>query len=210
MIFTIFENNQEGNAPKGPPWELMKDDEESLAFALYNDLVQYENHYNILQNKYKGLATTWLIATFIGIGYILSGYEVGLSVNIFLALMLLCLLSSLGIFLLWFVDIGVYYKFIESIFLEALKLEKKYPVLGSSHQNILKLHEIAHDPVMFQGIFYSSFMIFLLSMAFLSLSIYLYQINLWFFIIVLFFMSIGWILFILIHSRVSHNPKNKK
>jgi len=186
--------------PHSIKWELLSGDEESLAYVIFSELVNYENHYNIIQNKYKGLATTWFVATFIGIGYVLSGYETGISASIYLTTMFLCFISALGIFFLWFLDAGVYYKMIESIFSEIIHIEEKFPIVGSSHHNILSLHEIEHEPHAFHGIFYISLIIFLLSTSMLSLSIYLYQINFVYFIISTSFLGLGWILFIVLHK----------
>ncbi len=147
----------------------------TLTASIYYNLVSYENHYNMIQNKYKALATTWIVATFLGIGYLLTGMEVALPVNVLLAILFLCLLSAEGVSLLWFLDVGVYYKLIESIFQQTLLMEKKYKYLGRSHHNIIKLHEERHDPMKFLSMFYSSIILFLILIASICLSFYLYK-----------------------------------
>jgi len=193
----IPNSESSGNSNK----KMQYDDENSIAQAIYSDLILYENHYNVLQNKYKGLASTWIVATFIGIGYVLSGYEVGISINIFLTIMFLTMLSGAGIYLIWFLDAGVYYKFIESIFFEVIKLEDKYPFLGKSHHNIVKLHDYEIDPHTFHGVFYSSFILFLLTTSAICLSIYLYNISILYFSVVISLIVTGWIIFVILHKR---------
>lgn len=201
MNIDPFQNVPEHHPEKNSAFHSIKEDEKSIAFAIYSELIAYENHYNLLQNKYKGLASTWIVATFVGIGYVLSGYEVGFSLDIFLTIMFLTMLSGLGIYLIWFLDAGVYYKFIESIFIEVIKLEDKYPFLGKSHHNIIKLHDYEIDPHTFHGVFYTSFILFLLTTAGICLSIYLYKISIIYFSLVLFLLLVGWIIFIILHKR---------
>lgn len=186
--------------------------ESALFYSLYVELISYENHYNIIQNKYKGIATTWIITTFVGIGYVLSGYESGISMSIFLTLMFLTLISAAGIYLLWYLDSGIYFKLIESIFSEVMKLEEKYPILGSYHHNILKLHKMEHDPHTFHGTFYTSFIFFMLSISAICLNIYLYQINFYYFLATIIICGIGWLSFFIHYEKIlliNHSQQKK-
>lgn len=192
-------NKSDDSPPQKKPATTLNGDK--IIYELINDLFSYENHYNVLQNKYKGLATTWVVATFMGIGYLLSGYEVGISFNLYLSVMFICLISSIGIFLLWHLDAGLYHKFLESIFFEVLKMEKEYPLIGKSHHNIMKLHYLEHDPHILHGMFYSSFIVFLITISAACLGIYLYEYNVWYFAIVISLILIGWIIFIKMHKK---------
>jgi len=99
--------------------------EESINYGLYSKLNSYEYHYNSIKVRYKLLSLTWLIAAFIGYGYLISGEEVGLPFSSFAGIAILSLLASVGIGLLCFLDIGIYHRFIEAIYNEHIRLEKK-------------------------------------------------------------------------------------
>ncbi|NGX36297.1 MAG: hypothetical protein K1000chlam1_01138 [Candidatus Anoxychlamydiales bacterium] len=161
-------------------------DPESLAFGLFSMLVTYEDHYNNIQNKYKGLSITWVIATFVSIGYLLSGYEKALNIDSLLIILFLTILASQGIFLIWFIDAGVYHKLISSIWLEIYKIEENHPEIGKSHHLVLELHKKDSDPEKFHGIFYATSIFFLLFVGLGSLSLYLYLIKKWLILITIF------------------------
>ncbi len=154
-------------------------DNESIAYGLYALLCSHEDHYNNLQNKYKGLTVTWVIATFIAIGYLLSGYEKGLSVSTLLIITFLSILAATGVFLLWYLDVMVYDKLIRSIYHETCRLEQEHEILGKTHLLGLRFlgKETAH--IVYHGYFYIFFILFLLFIACLSLSGYLYFIHKW-------------------------------
>jgi len=172
--------------------ESLSSDPESLAYGIYSILVAYEDHYNNLQKKYKGLAITWILATFIGLGYLVSGYEKALQLNILLIVLFLSILAAQGIFLLWFLDAGTYESLIYSIWQEIYKLEKQYPSLGKSHHLVKKLFKGLKKPRLFHGVFYAYFVFFLLLIGMISLALYLFAINKWLIAIVvaLFFLII--------------------
>lgn len=70
-----------------------------------------EHHFNNLTFNIRALASTWLLATFAGVGWILKDLpEKGTLLSIekpdFIAA--LCLCSALGIFVLWVMDLKVY------------------------------------------------------------------------------------------------------
>lgn len=152
-------------------------DEKTVAYALYYKLIAYENHYNVIQMRYKQLAVTWVLATFIGIGYLLSGFEASLPIDPKLAVMFLCLFAAEGIFLIWFLDVNVYYKLIESIFGETIKFESQHDFIVKTHNNIINSHNIESEPHKFHGYFYLTFIGFFLIIASVSLVLHLYTIN---------------------------------
>ena len=182
--------------------ESIKGTSDSLAYGLYCKLNDYEYHYNLVQNKYKTLASTWFFSSFIGIGYLISGHEVGIPVNVLIGIIILCLLASEGIFLLWFLDTGVYHKLIGAIFAEHIKLEENHPFLGSAHKNMLKLqYQKKRHPIFSHGIYYSSFIIFLLIISALSACMYFYKIGENYLFLVMLLFSIAAALFIYINKR---------
>ncbi len=150
----------------------------AVTLALYNRLVTYENHYNVLQNRYKHLAITWVLATFVGVGYLLSGFEEALPIDVTLAVMFLCLFAAQGIFLIWFLDLGVYFKMLSVVFYEILAFEKKYNFILQTHHNVVRAFKSPDtEPLNFHSLFYLIFVIFLLLISVTSLIIYLYPIH---------------------------------
>lgn len=176
--------------------------ERSMAYALYYMLIAYENHYNILQMRYKQLAITWALATFIGIGYLLSGLETTLPIDIKLAIMFLCLFAAEGIFLLWFLDINVYYKLIESIFSETIKFETKHDFIVKTHYNMKNLQKLESEPHKFHGLFYLVFIGFFLFTSFASLIFHLYYINTYIAIFSAIFLLCATCVFILANKKL--------
>jgi len=86
-----------------------------------------ERHFNQLQSVYRGIASTWLLATFAAVGYLLFDKEgrpahPGVAGEV-------CLLGALGIVLLWLLDLKVYYCLLQAAFLEGLALEQYCPWL---------------------------------------------------------------------------------
>lgn len=188
--------------------------DDSIAFGLHSKLTSYENHYNIIQNKYKGLAVTWFLATFLAIGYVLSGFEENLPISMVLIISFLCMIAAIGIFLLWYIDSGIYFRMIEAIFNEIILIEDSFPVTGQSHHNMIKLHGLEHEPERFQGIFYSYIIFSFLAIASSSFGLYLYIINKWLVMIVIAIFLVAFVFFYLSHVHPlifnEHDKKIKK
>lgn len=91
---------------------------------VYKELGTYERHFNQMQSVYRSLASTWLLATFAGIGYIFhesSTYFGGIDVR--LAASMIALAGGTGIFLLWIIDVMVYHALLVAVTEESEKLE---------------------------------------------------------------------------------------
>ena len=174
------DNEESRSMPTDHEIDNINTDPESIAYGIFSILVSYEDHYNNIQNKYKGLTITWVIATFVSIGYLLSDYEKALNIDSLLIILFLTILASQGIFLLWFLDAGIYDKLIESIWKEIYKLEENFPIIGKSHHLVDLLHKYDQKKAQkFHGVFYATFIFFLLLIGLLSLGIYLYLIQKW-------------------------------
>ncbi len=79
---------------------------------------EQERHFNTIQGIYRGLASTWLLAMFGGIGYIL-----GKPYPMHLLTALLGLALVFGIALLWMLDVLVYHRLLLAAFEEGKNLE---------------------------------------------------------------------------------------
>ncbi len=87
---------------------------------------EQERHFNTLQGAYRGLASSWLLAMFAGIGFILekSGIE---PKHVLVAISGACVACGIG--LLWMLDIMVYHRLLLAAFVAGEELEKAYPWL---------------------------------------------------------------------------------
>jgi len=72
-------------------------------------ITETENHFNNLCFKIRTLASTWLLATFVGIGFLLEKTIVK-ELPVDDLLILLCWAGSVGILVLWILDLQVYQK----------------------------------------------------------------------------------------------------
>lgn len=93
----------------------------------YKEFGAYERHFNQMQSICRGFASTWLLATFGGIGYALWNKEFVVSVvgaNT-AAASLVALAGGTGIFLLWLIDIVVYHRLLVAVTYVSRDLETK-------------------------------------------------------------------------------------
>ena len=107
-----------------------------------------ERHFNQLQGVYRGIASTWLLATLAGVGYLLfdehaQGNRSGIAAGV-------CLAGVLGICLIWLLDLNVYHRLLVAVFREGRKLERQFPWLPRFRTNMYAVGRIEgqrKDPV---------------------------------------------------------------
>ena len=92
-------------------------------WAAITEVGLYERHFNEIQSKYRALASTWLLATFAGIGFVLSQESLDLPLSRLVAAGLLALAGAVGVALLWNLDLHVYHRLLEAVWVAALELE---------------------------------------------------------------------------------------
>jgi hypothetical protein len=98
----------------------------AFAWDVLKELGASERHFNTLEAEYRKLASIWLLAAFAGMGFILKENP-RLAVPAEIALVAIGLAASVGIFLLWIVDLLVYHQLLDACFTQAKEIEKKYP-----------------------------------------------------------------------------------
>lgn len=115
------------NIPKQPDLD--------SAWKMLCDLRDTQNHFNEIQANYRRLASTWLLADFGAMGFLLS---TKLSVSVPTEVIVFCvaLAGSSGILLLWVLDTLVYHRLLDAAFKEALKIEDEYPSLPQVYNNM--------------------------------------------------------------------------
>ncbi len=149
--------------------DLVNGNPNSIAYGLDSIMRSYLNHYTIVKTRYKKLAFTWLIATFIGLSYFLRGAEKNIHLNQYIVITFLTFLPSFGISLLYFLDVGIYQKIREAIFKASLVFENEHSFLGSTSQNIVDLLiKGKSHPIIYEGLLYVAIISVLLFIGSLS------------------------------------------
>jgi hypothetical protein len=108
-----------------------------LAWDVLKELGKSERHFNNLEAEYRKLASIWLLAAFAGMGFILK-QNPEMAVPREVALVAIGLAASIGIFLLWIVDLLVYHQLLDACFTQAKEIEKTHkelPPVRSSMEN---------------------------------------------------------------------------
>jgi hypothetical protein len=100
----------------------------ALAWDVLKELGASERHFNNLEAEYRKLASIWLLAAFAGMGFILKENS-QMAFPREIALMAIGLAASIGIFLLWIVDLLVYHQLLDACFMQAKEIEKTYKEL---------------------------------------------------------------------------------
>jgi hypothetical protein len=95
-----------------------------------------ERHFNEIESKYRALASTWLLASFAGMGFVAT--SVGLPLSKEIVIFAISLAGTCGIQLLWVVDLLAYHHLLAAYYLEGLKIEASDPHLPQIGWNIWK------------------------------------------------------------------------
>jgi hypothetical protein len=97
-------------------------------FQALESLKGSEERFNEMKAQCRALASTWLLATFGAMGFLLTQtLHAGLATEVVvLAIGLAC---AVGLILLWVLDLPVYHRLLDASFTEALKLEARYPLV---------------------------------------------------------------------------------
>jgi len=83
-----------------------------------------ERHFNTLQSVYRGVASSWLLAAFGAVGYLLFDKD-GKVMHPWMAGGI-CILGALGICLLWMLDLHIYHRLLEAAFKQGRDLETTF------------------------------------------------------------------------------------
>jgi hypothetical protein len=85
-----------------------------------------ERAFNTLEANYAALASTWLLATFAGVGFILTN-EPRLPVPTEVVILGLGLAGAVGITLVWVIDVLVYHTLLDAVWWAGLGAEIDHP-----------------------------------------------------------------------------------
>jgi len=76
---------------------------------IYDHIGDEERHFNTLELEYRKLTSQWLLVSLGAIGFVLTKPEV-VPVNTWALVIAICLAASLGILVIWFLDLKVYHE----------------------------------------------------------------------------------------------------
>ena len=93
---------------------------------LYNHIAEEERHFNSLELEYRKLASQWLLVSLTAIGFVL-GKDNEIPINNWRLVIAICLATSIGILILWLLDMKVYHELLHSAFKAGVHLENQYP-----------------------------------------------------------------------------------
>ena len=109
-------------------------------WEVYTEIGASERHFNHLEHQYRLLASTWLLATFVAMGYLLINMEVSkddwLTPHRDLVIGGIALLGAIGIRLIWILDVRVYHQLLDACFVEGMRLEHEHDWLPSVRLNM--------------------------------------------------------------------------
>ena len=149
-------NESENSAPKtGFDYEIdfIQYSNKTFLYGIYIKLSYFENHFDNIATRYRNIALTWLLATYAGIGFLLSTETETLIIDHLLAVLLICFIGMLGITLIWHLDVNVYHRFWTALFAEEVIMEEQYAFLPQIQRTTLLIDK-DRDKLFSQGWLY--------------------------------------------------------
>lgn len=141
-----------------------------IVLQLLNHIGDQEKHFNGLETQYRLLASTWLLACFGGIGFLLQS-EKKIVIEPWILTGFIGLIGSIGIYLLWIMDIKVYHKLLHCVFIEGIKLEQKHDWLPKMRTEMLISQETG-EVTASTGLYYICSISILLVVSIMAFSMY--------------------------------------
>jgi len=134
---------------------------------IYNHIGEEERHFNGLELEYRKLASHWLLVTLGAIGFVLSKKEV-VPINIWVLVIGICIAASVGILVIWFLDMKVYHELLHAAFREGVRLEKEFPKLLPQIRNNMVKSQLGGDIIKRVMLYYFFSILLLASIANIS------------------------------------------
>ena len=139
---------------------------------IYNHVGEEERHFNGLELEYRKLASHWLLVSLGAIGFVLSKKEV-VPINIWILVIGICLAASVGILVIWFLDMRVYHELLHAAFREGVQLEREFPELLPQIRNNMVKSQLGGD-IIKRVMLYYFFSILLLAII-ANISVWMYS-----------------------------------
>lgn len=139
---------------------------------VYKQIGEQERHFNELEKSYRLLSSQWLLASLGAIGFLLQSdkfVDMASYKNVLIGA--IGLVSNFGIFLLWMIDIRVYHKLLNCVFLQGVKLEQENTWLPRIRTDMI-LSQQSGDVVNSTALFYIGSCSLLLVISIISFGSY--------------------------------------
>ncbi len=144
---------------------------------IYNHIGEEERHFNMLELEYRKLTSHWLLVSLGAIGFVLSKQEF-VPVNIWAMVIGICIAASLGIMVIWFLDMKVYHELLHAAFREGVMLEREYPQYLPQIRNNMVKSQLGGDIIKRVMLYYFFSILLLILIANISVWM-LFTANLW-------------------------------
>jgi hypothetical protein len=110
--------------------ELEKTDDSYFqrVWSIMKETYESERHFNNLETQYRILASQWLLGAFAAIGFVFIS-DLHLPFDKLWLVVAICVISGVGIFQLWRMDIVIYQRLLGAVFNTGLELEEKFKFL---------------------------------------------------------------------------------
>ncbi len=105
---------------------------------VYAQLLAGGRHYGELQTQYRIIASTWLLATFAAIGFLLSADNI-LPFDHLLGVVLISNIGIVGIYLIWYEDTVIQELLLDLFVIDAVRLENQNKWLPQVHNRFIRL-----------------------------------------------------------------------
>ena len=148
------------------------ENDDSLIYGMYSQLKTHKDHFSNMQNRYRTMSSSWVIAGFIGIGFLLSRHDLDLPFDSLLVIAILSICIAIGISLLWHLDIVLYQKLWLGSVVEMARLEKNHKWLPKVNLSVLFIREKTKYNF-FQSIYYIGVNTILILFSGISIGFYL-------------------------------------
>ena len=139
---------------------------------IYNHIGEEERHFNMLELEYRKLTSHWLLVSLGAIGFVLSKPET-IPVNIWALVIGICIAASVGILVIWFLDMKVYHELLHAAFKEGVELEQEYPQYLPQIRNNMVKSQLGGDIIKRVMLYYFFSILILVVVA--NVSVWMYS-----------------------------------
>ena len=91
---------------------------------VYKELGEMEKHFGDMQFRCRTLASTWVLASLAGYGFLISN-DVGDYKGLLITLVGICTAGAL--FVMWIMDLNIYQRLLDASFIEGMAMEDAQP-----------------------------------------------------------------------------------
>lgn len=111
-----------------------------ISVRAFAELGAHERHLGATQARYRSLALLWLLATFAGVGQVLTAQHVALGLHPLLLVTGVGVAGGAGLVLLWNLDLMVTNRMVDAVLIEGLRLEQRHGHLPPIRTNMMALY----------------------------------------------------------------------